>query len=161
MMGEPQSEYLLATDAGYGFVVRLQELFAKNKAGKSVLSVPTGARVFGPVAVADYDSDWIAAVTTDGYLLLVAVREMPRLSRGKGIKIIQVPPARLKAREEYLAAVCVLGDGEPLTVHAGRRHVTLKPADLEHYRVGRGRRGRKLPRGLQRVDRMEAGKVDG
>lgn len=160
MMGDSTREYLLSTDAGYGFVVSLGELFAKNKAGKSVLSVPQGARVFGPTAVADYDNDWVAAVTTDGYLLLVPLREMPRLSRGKGIKIIQVPPARLKAREEYVAALCVVADGEPLTVYAGRRHVTLKPADLEHYRVGRGRRGRKLPRGLQRVDRMEAGRIE-
>jgi topoisomerase-4 subunit A len=160
MMGESQREYLLSTDAGYGFVVRLADLFAKNKAGKSVLSVPKGACVFAPTAVADYDKDWVAAVTTDGYLLLVPLSEMPRLSRGKGIKIIQVPPARLKAREEYVAAVCVVADGEPLTVYAGRRHVTLKPADLEHYRVGRGRRGRKLPRGLQRVDRMEAGRIE-
>ena len=160
MMGEPQGEFLLATDAGYGFVARLEDLFAKNKAGKNVLSVPTGARVFEPLAVGSYDSDWIAAVSTDGYLVLAPLQEMPRLPRGKGIKIIQIPPARLKTREEYVAAVCVVADGEPLTVFAGRRHVTLKPADLEHYRVGRGRRGRKLPRGLQRVDRMEAGKLD-
>jgi topoisomerase-4 subunit A len=160
MMGEPQREFLLATDAGYGFVVRLEELFAKNKAGKRVLSVPAGASVFGPGAVGNYDTDLVAAVTTDGYLLLVPLHEMPRLSRGKGIKIIQVPPAKLKTREEYVAAVCVVAEGEPLTVHAGRRHVTLKPADLEHYQIGRGRRGRKLPRGLQRVDRMETGKLD-
>ena len=155
LMGEPEALYLLATDAGYGFVARIEDLFAKNKAGKSVLSVPAGACVLGPVAVRDHDSDWVAAVSTGGYLVLHPARDLPRLARGKGVKIIQVPPARLKAREEYVAAITVVPDGAPLTVHAGRRHLTLRAADLEHYRVGRGRRGRKLPRGLQRVDRME------
>jgi len=156
MMGEGDGEWLLATDAGYGLVARLDDLHAKNKAGKSVLTVPAGARVLEPVAVIDFEHDQVAAVTTDGYLLLHPVSELPRLARGKGVKIIQVPPAKLKAREEYVAALTVVAQGRSLTLHAGKRHLTLKPADLEHYRLGRGRRGRKLPRGLQRVDLMQA-----
>jgi len=157
MMGETDSLFLLASDAGYGFVATLDDLMAKNKAGKSVLSVPAGATVLAPAPVSDYAADWVAAATTDGYLLLHPVNELPRLSRGKGVKIIQVPPAKLKTRDEYVAALTVLPEGAPLTVYAGRRHVTLRPVDLAHYRVGRGRRGRKLPRGLQRVDRIDAG----
>jgi topoisomerase-4 subunit A len=157
MLGEPDALYLLATDAGYGFVARLEDMFAKNKAGKSVLSVPAGAQVLAPVAVSDYDNDWVAAASIGGYLLLHPVCELPRLTRGKGIKIIQVPPAKLRTREEHVAALTVLAHGTPLTVYAGRRHLTLRAGDLEHYRVGRGRRGRKLPRGLQRVERLEPG----
>ena len=154
MMGE--GEWLLATDAGYGLVARIGDLHAKNKAGKSVLTVPAGARVLEPAPVADFEHDEVAAVTTGGHLLLHPVSELPRLARGKGVKIIQIPSAKLKAREEYVAALTVVPAGGSLTLHAGKRHLTLKPADLEHYRLGRGRRGRKLPRGLQRVDRMQA-----
>jgi topoisomerase-4 subunit A len=100
---------------------------------------------------------WVAAVTSAGHLLVTELEELPLLGRGKGLKIIGIPPARLKAREEYVVAIAVVPDGGQLTVHAGKRHVTLKPADLEHYQVGRGRRGRKLPRGLQRVERLLAG----
>jgi topoisomerase-4 subunit A len=157
MLGEPDALYLLATDAGYGFVARLEDMFAKNKAGKSVLSVPAGAQVLAPVAVSDYDNDWVAAASNGGYLLLHPVCELPRLARGKGIKIIQVPPAKLRTREEHVAALTVLAHGAALTVYAGRRHLTLRAGDLEHYRAGRGRRGRKLPRGLQRVERLEPG----
>jgi topoisomerase-4 subunit A len=156
MMGDGASEWLLATDAGYGLVARLADLHTKNKSGKSVLTVPPGARVLSPAPVQDCTQDWVAAVTSTGHLLAHPVNELPRLARGKGVKIIQIPPARLKAREEFVVALAVVGEGRSLTLHAGRRHLTLKPADLDHYRLGRGRRGRKLPRGLQRVDAMEA-----
>jgi len=156
MIGDADDRYLLASDAGYGFVARLGELFSKNKAGKAVLTRPNNANVLTPQAVRDNDDGWVAAVTSSGYLLVTELEELPLLGRGKGLKIIQVPPARLKAREEFVVAIAIVPDGGQLTVHAGKRHVTLKSADLEHYRVGRGRRGRKLPRGLQRVEQLVA-----
>ncbi|MCP5155187.1 MAG: DNA topoisomerase IV subunit A [Ectothiorhodospiraceae bacterium] len=156
MVGEPEDLWLLASDAGYGFVARLDELLAKNKAGKAVLSVPAGCRVLSPRPVRTPDTDQVAAVTTEGHLLLIPVGELPRLPRGKGMKIIQIPPNRLAAREEHVIAIEVVPEGGTLTLHAGRRHLTLKGSDLAHYVGERGKRGRKLPRGLQRVDRMEA-----
>jgi topoisomerase-4 subunit A len=155
MMGADATRYLLCTDAGYGFVATLGELFGKNKAGKSVLTVPAGARVLPPQTVHDLDSDRVAVVSTAGHLLIHPLSELPALARGKGVKMLQIPPARLKTRQEYVAEVAVLPAGASLTVHAGRRHVTLKGSDLEHYLQERGRRGRKLPRGLQRVDALQ------
>jgi topoisomerase-4 subunit A len=157
MIGDADDRYLLASDAGYGFVARLGDLLSKNKAGKAVLARPNNAGVLTPQAIGDNDDGWVAAVTSSGYLLVTELQELPLLGRGKGLKIIQVPPARLKAREEFVVAIAVVPDGGQLTVHAGKRHVTLKSADLEHYQVGRGRRGRKLPRGLQRVEQLVAG----
>ncbi len=156
MIGEPDDRYLLATDAGYGFVARLGDLQAKNKSGKAVLTRPNNACVLTPQPVRDVDGGWVAAVTSAGHLLLAEIAELPLLARGKGLKIIQIPPARLKAREEFVVAIAVVPEGGQLTVHAGKRHVTLKASDLEHYQLGRGRRGRKLPRGLQRVERLVA-----
>jgi len=52
-------------------------------------------------------------------------------------------------------AIAVIGESENLTVYSGKRHLTLKLADLEHYQGERGRRGNKLPRGFQNVDRVE------
>ncbi len=156
MIGDADDRYLLASDAGYGFVARLGDLFSKNKAGKAVLVRPNNAGVLTPQAIGDNDDGWVAAVTSSGYLLVTELEELPLLGRGKGLKIIQVPPARLKAREEFVVAIAIVPDGGQLTVHAGKRHVTLKSADLEHYQVGRGRRGRKLPRGLQRVEQLVA-----
>jgi topoisomerase IV subunit A len=157
MLGNEDDRYLLASDAGYGFVACLKDLQSKNKAGKAVLTRPNAAGVLVPRAIRDNEDGWVAAVTSEGYLLVTELEELPLLGRGKGLKIIQIPPARLKAREEFVVDIAVLPDGGHLTVHAGKRHVTLKAADLEHYQIGRGRRGRKLPRGLQRVERLVAG----
>jgi len=155
MAGAGDDLYLLATDAGYGFVAALESLQSKNRAGKAVLSLPAGARVLTPARVTDPGTDLVAAVSSAGRLLVHGVDELPRLAKGKGNKLMHVPPARLRAGEERVAFVRVLPPAASLTVHAGRRHLTLKPADLERYRQGRGRRGLKLPRGLQRVDAVE------
>jgi len=157
MLGNPDDLYLLASDAGYGFVARLSDLYSKNKTGKLVLSLPKGAAVLAPARVTDLHSDRVAAVTREGHLLLHPLAELPQLARGKGIKIIGMPAARRAERTEFVVAVTTLPAGAHLTLYAGQRHLTLKPADLACYQAERGRRGLKLPRGLQRVERMAAG----
>ena len=152
MLGSADDAYLLASDAGYGFIAVLGDLHAKNKAGKVVLSLPAGARVLPPLRIADAQTDLVASVTSGGRLIVHAIAELPRLPRGKGLKMVHVPSSRLVEREEFVVAVAVLAQGEPLTVLAGKRHLTLKASDLEHYRMERGKRGMTLPRGLQRVD---------
>jgi len=153
--GDPEAEYLVASDAGYGFRVKLAEMFAKNKSGKALLSLPKGARVLPPVPVDDPAGDRVAAVTNEGRLLVFPLAELPQLARGKGNKIIAIPPKRVESREEYVVALAVVPRGKSLVAHAGKRHIQLKPSDLDSYQGERGRRGGKLPRGFQRVDRAE------
>jgi topoisomerase IV subunit A len=153
--GEPQNEYLLASDAGYGFRVKLAEMFAKNKSGKALLSLPKGGRVLPPVALTDAATDRVAAITNEGRMLVFPVAELPQLARGKGNKIIGIPSKRIASREEFVVALAVVPEGQSLTAHAGKRYIVLKPADLDSYQGERGRRGNKLPRGFQRVDRVE------
>ena len=157
MMGAENDRYLLASDAGYGFVVKLGDLMAKNKNGKAILKVPKGARVLPPALVKDAASDMVTAVTTEGRMLVFPLTELPELSKGKGNKIISIPSARVVSREEYVVAINSVPVGEKLTLFCGQRHTTLKATDLEHYQGERGRRGNKLPRGFQRVDRASVG----
>ena len=154
MLGHPDDLYLIASDAGYGFVARLGDLYSKNKTGKAVLSVPKGAAVLAPARVSNVKNDRVAAVTREGHLLVHPLAELPLLAKGKGIKIIGIPAARRAEREEFVVAVAAVAAGASLTLHAGQRHLTLKPADLTHYQAERGRRGLKLPRGFQRVERI-------
>jgi len=51
--------------------------------------------------------------------------------------------------------VTLIPEASSVTLHAGKRHLTLKPADLAHYQGERGKRGHKLPRGLQKVSKVE------
>ncbi|MFN3162622.1 MAG: DNA topoisomerase IV subunit A [Pseudohongiellaceae bacterium] len=155
VIGENQQDVLLASDAGYGFVAKVGDLISKNKAGKAVLRLPKGAKVLPAMMVDDYDNSMIVAISNEGRMLMFPLSELPRLAKGKGNKIISIPTARVADRVEFVIALAVLGPEDGLTVHAGRRHHNLKPADLDHYRGERGRRGNKLPRGFQNVDHVE------
>jgi topoisomerase-4 subunit A len=146
--------YVIASDAGYGFVVKGEDLQTKNKAGKALLSLPPGAKVLAPKPLLSREQDWLAAVTTEGRLLLFPVRDLPQLGKGKGNKIIGIPGERVASREEYLTDLVVLPSGATLVLQAGKRTLSLKADDLEHYKGERGRRGNKLPRGFQRVDAL-------
>ncbi len=155
MMSGGDDLYLLASDAGYGFVVKFSDLQSKNKAGKSVLSLPKGGEVLQPARVAEPDGDYVVAVTNEGRMLLFPLADLPVMGRGKGNKIIGIPSARVQAREEYVVAVNVMGEKDTLRVYAGKRHVNMKFSELGHYQGERGRRGHKLPRGFQKVERVE------
>ncbi|MES9990623.1 MAG: DNA topoisomerase IV subunit A [Candidatus Thiodiazotropha sp.] len=153
--GDPKDEYLLASDAGYGFRAKLADMLAKNKSGKALLTLPKGARVLHPALVEDAKQDRVVAISNEGRMLVFALEELPQLARGKGNKIISIAPKRVASRDEFLVAVAVVPQGGSLTAHAGKRYIVLKPADLDSYQGERGRRGGKLPRGFQRVDRVE------
>ena len=152
----PQDEHLLviASDAGYGFVVKGEDMQAKNKAGKALITLPAGARVLPPQQVNNFDEDWLAAVTNEGRLLVFKVSDLPLLSKGKGNKLIGIATDRAAKREELLIDFAVLSAQATLVLVAGKRTLSLKFSDLEHYQGERGRRGNKLPRGFQRVDAL-------
>ncbi|WP_181297970.1 DNA topoisomerase IV subunit A [Pseudomonas sp. Q2-TVG4-2] len=154
LLPDDEALYVIASDAGYGFVVKGEDLQAKNKAGKTLLSLPAGARVVAPRPLRNRDQDWLAAVTTEGRLLVFPIRDLPQLGKGKGNKIIGIPGDRVASREEYLTDLAVLPEGATLVLQAGKRTLSLRADDLEHYKGERGRRGNKLPRGFQRVDAL-------
>jgi topoisomerase-4 subunit A len=154
MMGSPDQLFLLASDAGYGFVARLGALQTKNRSGKAALSLPKGGRVLPPAPITTVEDSWVAAVTNEGRLLVFPLAELPQLARGKGNKIIGIPGSRVQSRDEFVVSVQVLAAHNSLVIYAGKRHIKLKFSELEHYRGERGRRGNKLPRGFQKVDRI-------
>lgn len=161
MMGSQEQLYLLASDAGYGFVAKLGDLQSKNRAGKAGLTLPKGSFVLQPAMISAIEGAWVAAVSNEGRMLVFPLSELPQLSRGKGNKIIGIPGARVQSRDEFVVSVEVLGERDILVVHAGKRLHKLKFSELEHYRGERGRRGNKLPRGFQKVDRTEVERKEG
>ena len=155
LLADDSQRFLLASDAGYGFVALYSDLQGKNRAGKGVLSLPKGGQVLQPAPVPAQDEGaWVAAASNEGRLLVFPLADLPQLARGKGNKIMGIPSARVQSREEFLVAVRVFSEVQSLVILAGKRHLTLKFSELEHYRGERGRRGNKLPRGFQKVDGM-------
>ena len=157
-IAEPASRLVLASDYGYGFVTKFETLLANKKAGKQVLNIDEDARVLAPAPVADSARDRIVVVTNAGHLLMFSVAELPELDKGgKGNKLIEIPKSKLSSGER-VAGIAVVGEGKgEVTLYAGQRKLTLKWADLVEYGGNRATRGSLLPRGLQRVERIEAG----
>lgn len=159
LMADDDSQYLLSSDAGYGFVGSFSDMVSRNKNGKALLTLSPSAKVMTPLHINDIDNALVLSITSEGRMLVFPIKDLPVLSKGKGNKIINIPAARAKLREEYVTLIEVLSPGSAVTLHAGKRKLTLKASDIEHYRGERGRRGNKLPRGLQRVDRVEVENV--
>ncbi|MCP4682019.1 MAG: DNA topoisomerase IV subunit A [Desulfobacterales bacterium] len=155
LMETPEQKLLIASDAGYGYISLMSDFFTKNRNGKALLSLPVGARPLKVQRINDQDKDFIASITNEGRMLIFPIRDLPQLSKGKGNKIINIPAKRAKAREEVVRHISILPIGCNLVLSAGKRTLTLKPGNLVDYRGERGRRGRKLPRGFQNVDKVE------
>lgn len=160
LMAEDNQQLLLASDAGYGFVASFSDLLSRNKAGKALLSLPAGAKVLTPLAIHQPETDQVVAISNEGRMLVFPIAELPKLSKGKGNKIISIPSARAASREEYVKLLAVVPAESGITLVAGKRKMTIKAADLAHYVGERGRRGNKLPRGLQRIDELLVGEVE-
>jgi len=155
LMGSDDQLCLMASDAGYGFILKLGDAQSRNKSGKALLSLPAKSRVLQPKLVQDADNEFVVAVSNEGRMLMFPLRELPELAKGKGNKIIGIASARAEAREEFVIDVVVINRNQQLKVIAGKRHIGLKFSDLEHYMGERGRRGNMLPRGFQKVDAIE------
>jgi topoisomerase-4 subunit A len=154
LLANPEDLYILASSAGYGFVCTFEDLFTRNKAGKAVLAVPPEATALAPVAVSELASDRLVAASNSGHLLVFPVAELPQMPRGKGNKIIHLPAAKPNAPLEQLIALASVPEGSSLVAYCGKRQLTLRPADLDSYSGERGRRGKLLPRGFQRVEQV-------
>ncbi len=154
MMGDADDLWLLTTDDGYGFVCRLEEMMTRLKAGKAVVNAGKGGAVLRPQRVTSYESDRVAAATSNGKLLLFDLIELPQLARGKGVQTIKLHKTELFP-EKVVGTAVVPADGT-LVVYAGKRFTNLKPADLETYLGKRAQRGLKLPRGFQSVSMIRS-----
>ena len=156
LVGQNKDQYLMASEAGYGFITTFDEMLSKNKAGKALLNKPAEKKLHQPIKVQNLEKDWVVAVSNEGRLLTFPVADLPVMSKGKGNKIINLGAGGT----EDLIGLSLMKEGDMLIVNAGKRHVKMKFADLEHYQGERGRRGNKLPRGFQNVTSIEVIRKD-
>ncbi|MDD9885092.1 MAG: DNA topoisomerase IV subunit A [Gammaproteobacteria bacterium] len=159
LFGGGDHEFLLCSDAGYGFVARLGDLQTRNKAGKAAMRVAAGGRVLLPQRVFDFEDDWVGVITSAGRLLVFTVGELPRLAKGKGVKLINLPKAKAGDEPERAIALTVFREGEALriTTQGGKSRV-LKPGgdDFDHYVGNRAQRGRFLPKNYRKAQSIAA-----
>ena len=158
LIGEPADKWVLASSAGYGFVVKLEDLYSRNRAGKAVLNVPDGYAAIGPVAIPLVDepgSVLLAALNSEGRLLTFPVADLPEMPRGKGNKVFGVSTRKSLIEPESLLAIAAVGPGQTLRITAGERQMGLAYRELGDYRGARGQRGAVLPRGWRKAEALE------
>ena len=154
MIGPEASRYLLASDAGFGFIATLSDLVSRNKAGKSILRVPQGGKAVVPAPIPAEAECLIAAVSSIGRLLIFEMDELPELAKGKGNKLMNIPGPKYKNGDEKMIAAAVVPEDGDLLVYCGSRIMTIKWNDTDDYYGERALRGRFLPKGWRKVDRL-------
>ncbi len=147
LLGDGAERYVLGGNDGYGFIAKLDDLQGRNRAGKSAISLGGTPFAVGPVR--DAASELLALATAEGRLLLFPIAELPELAKGKGNKLVTL------RGEDRITGICVLPAGRALVITSGKRTLTLKPNDLQHYIGARAVRGNHLPRGYTRVEALE------
>ena len=155
VMGKDQDQFLMSSSHGYGYVCQFSDMLTRNKNGKAQISLSKGAQLLPVVSVRDYQNDQLVSITSDGYIALLEMSSVAQLAKGKGNKIQGIPPKRIKAGEEEIAFITCLSAKQKLMIHSGKKYKTMNLKELEEYRIERGKRGRKLPRGYQNVTAIE------
>lgn len=155
LIGNDDDRYIISSDHGYGFVARFSDMNSRNKNGKALINLAKNALLIPAQKLSDNESDLCLTISNEGRMLVFPVNSLPNLSKGKGNKMINITSAKATNREEFVTMLKIIPEGGAVTLHAGKRKLTLKPVDMAHYQGERGRRGSKLPRGLQRVDKIE------
>ncbi|CDL79380.1 DNA topoisomerase IV subunit A [Xenorhabdus cabanillasii] len=155
LMAKEDQRFLMASDAGYGFICTFNDLIAKNRAGKALITLPQNAKVMPPLEIPNEQDDMLLAITKAGRMLMFPVADLPQLSKGKGNKIVSITASQAASGEDMLSWLLVLSPKSSITLYFGKRKLQLHPEDLQKFRAERGRKGTSLPRGLQRVERVE------
>lgn len=151
LFGEPTDQYVMASDAGYGFIVPYEELLGKNRAGKIVLTIKDGQKALRAKRVAAVNKHYLAVVSNMGHLLIFPLTDLPQMTKGKGNKLMSLPTAKAGEQAELVVDVAVINRDQNLLIVGDGKPFTLKPADWEHFLGERARRGNKLPRGCRSV----------
>ncbi|WP_273838208.1 DNA topoisomerase IV subunit A [Providencia rettgeri] len=160
LMAPEEQKYLMASDAGYGFICTFNDLVTKNKSGKALISLPENAKVLAPIELNNEQEDLLLAITKAGRMLIFPVADLPQLSKGKGNKIINIAGAQAASGEDVLTWLMLLPVGASITLHFGKRKLKFKAEDLQKYRSERGRKGTSLPRGMHNIERIDIEPVD-
>jgi topoisomerase-4 subunit A len=156
MSGNPKTHWLLSSSNGFGFFIKLEDLYTKNRKGKTCLRLSPEARVLLPAnasSVGYPQNTLIAAANSAGKLLIFPSNQLMEMTKGKGLKIIGISPKKFKAGKEQLVSTIVIGEKDSIRVYSGKKPKIIRPDEFDHYMSERGKRGRSVPP-FKKIDRL-------
>ena len=156
MSGNPKTHWLLSSSNGFGFFIKLEDLYTKNRKGKTCLRLSPEARVLLPAnasSVGYPQNTLIAAANSAGKLLIFPSNQLMEMTKGKGLKIIGISPKKFKAGKEQLVSTIVISEKDSIRVYSGKKPKIIRPDEFDHYMSDRGKRGRSVPP-FKKIDRL-------
>ena len=143
---KPGRALLIASSDGRGFIVPEDEVIAQTRAGKQVLNVSGAVEA---LVCAPADGDHVAVIGGNRKLLIFPARDLPRLGRGKGVRL-------QRYAKGGLSDACMFTLAEGLFVRTGERGRTFEPDQLSDWIGKRAQAGRLAPAGFPRANRFGA-----
>lgn len=132
----PESRWVFAGSGAYGFISPLDNLVARNRTGKTFLTVDAGEV---PVAPQKVEGNELAVLTSKGRLLVFPLADLRELGKGKGLQML-----KLEAGDALTAVRC--GDFAQIQIVDPKGKVRkLEGATLESARGKRASKGLQLP----------------
>ena len=132
-------ELVIASKFGYGFIVSFEDLISNRKAGKQILNLSSDDEAIS----SDYlKGTNIAVIGENKKMLLFNQEELPRMSKGKGVRL-------QKYKEGNLKSIISFNYSEGLSIvdNNGRNR---NFDDIENWLGKRGQAGKKVPKGFPR-----------
>ena len=132
-------ELVIASKFGYGFIVSFEDLISNRKAGKQILNLSSDDEAIS----SDYlKGTNIAVIGENKKMLLFNQEELPRMSKGKGVRL-------QKYKEGNLKSIISFNYSEGLNIvdNNGRNR---NFDDIENWLGKRGQAGKKVPKGFPR-----------
>ena len=131
---------MLCSNKGYGFIVVHDELNVRSKKGKKIMNIGDSQAIHPVVTDVESDSYYLI-ITSAGYMLIEKIDQIPIMSKGKGIKLINIP----KASDETIIYIGILKQGQDLEFnYIGKRSRHMTFDDLGRFIMARTRRGKKI-----------------
>ncbi|BBC99664.1 MULTISPECIES: DNA topoisomerase IV subunit A [Sphingobium] len=141
------TELLLASSDGRGFIAAVTDLMAETRKGKQVVNVRADAKlsIIRPIPA---EADSVAVIGENRKLLVFALTEMPKMTRGQGVQMQRYRDGGLSD-----AIAFKLSDGLSWTM-GGESGRTRTESDMMPWKVARGAAGRMPPTGFPRDNRF-------
>jgi len=132
---------LLCSESGYGFLCSNDDLNSSNKNGKSIFK-NKASNLIKPISVNTNEYEYYIIITNNNYMIVSSISDAPVLSKGKGVKLINIPKSE---NNEKIIFIGVIKKGERIEVIAkNKRSKFIEFDDLEPYIMNRTRRGKKI-----------------
>lgn len=152
LLDQAKASYLFVSDVGYGLISAYENMISRAKAGKAFMTLGE-SKPLAPIKLGD-NVKYLLFITDDAHALVVERSEIPELGRGKGNKLIQIPPKLLKSGTRLKDIIALTGN-ETLRFKVGRSKENITPDMWTQWLGNRAKRGKALPKGMEKYKLIE------